>query len=232
MEKLNIISVVVKKEVKEISSSRRSLIVSAVFAGWFGFMFSSNMVQAGISLDLGLYVLGLTLAAFISFVLSAQIFLREKFNNTIIDLLCTPLDLREILMGKVLGVFIFAYGFSLLSVVLMLFARYQQSGYFSFPSLPLIFHIFINVPLFIIFAISLNGLIQLMLGIKENRIAYFITYFIVFLAMFLVTRFIDKSFKISWPIISVSFSAICLLIVITFVIAKKVSKERIITTID
>ncbi|MDD3777754.1 MAG: hypothetical protein PHN32_09150, partial [Actinomycetota bacterium] len=72
----------------------------------------------------------------------------------------------------------------------------------------------------------------LMLGIKENRIAYFITYFIVFLAMFLVTRFIDKSFKISWPIISVSFLAICLLIVITFVIAKKVSKERIITTID
>lgn len=232
MGKLNKILIVAKKEIKELIVNKRSLIISLVLAGWFGFIYGQNITRAGISLDIVLYILGLTMATFLSFILSAQIFMREKFDKTIIDLFCTPLSLQEILLGKVIGVFAFTYGFSLLSVLVVLVTGYFQSGILQPPSSPLLFHIFLNIPIFIIFAVSLNGLIQLVLGIKENRIAYFITYVIVFGAMFLVTRFVDNSYKISWAFILVSFIVICFLALVIFLITKTVRKEKIITTID
>ncbi len=231
MKKLSKISVIAKKEIKELVSAKRTLIVSLVFAGWFGFTYSRSLGM-GLSIEIIIYIYSITLAAFLSFILSSQIFVKEKFEKTIIDLLCSPISLGNILTGKVLGVFVFAYGFNLLSLIIVFISRYYQSGNFPLLTLPIIFHIFINIPLFIGFAICLNGLIQLLLGIKENRIAYFIVYIIILAAIFSANRFMRSSHNIGWIIILITFAIILLLLLIMYLLTRIASKEKIITRIE
>jgi ABC-type Na+ efflux pump permease subunit len=231
MKKLNKIFVIAKKEIKEILSAKRTLIVSLIFAGWFGYTYSRS-INTGLSIEIIIYIFSITLAAFLSFILSSQIFVREKYEKTIIDLLCAPISLGNILAGKVMGVFVFAYGFNLLSLIIVFISRYYQSGSIPSLSLPIIFHIIINIPLFIAFAICLNGLIQLLLGIKENRIAYFIVYIIILAAVFSANRFMGSSYSIGWLIVLITFAIICVLLLIIFLLTRISSKERIITRIE
>jgi len=231
IKKSNKVLVIAKKEMKEILSAKRTLIISFVFAAWFGFTYGQSL-GAGLSAEVVTYIFTITLAAFLSFILSSQIFLREKFEKTIIDLLCTPLTVEQILTGKVLGISIFVYGFDLLSLIIFFITRYYNSGSFPSISLPILFNIFINIPLFIGFAVCLNGLIQLLLGIKENRVAYFIVYIIVFGAAFSVNKFVAGNYNIGWPIIIITFAVICILFLILFFLTHIASKEKIITKID
>jgi len=230
MDKISKLWVIAKKEMKELASSKRSFLISLFFAGWFGLNFSQNLGPLDGSVDAVLYILTIVMGAFFSFILSAQIFMREKLEKTIIDLLCVPLSLLDIWLGKVLGVLIFAYGFNILSVLVVIATHYYQNGQIVLSSGQMIFHMLVNLPVFIGFAVGLNGLVQLLLGIKENRIAYFAAYIVVFAAMFIVMRFTDTGYSISWILVWVSFLVACILFSTVFWLVKRASKEKIITT--
>jgi ABC-2 type transport system permease protein len=233
---MNRLLLITRKEIKELFSNKDTLIMGIAFALFFSVFQSIAMVKlinsaADISLDGSIFFLSAAIGFFVTYVSVSQVFLREKMDRVIETLLCAPVDLRLIWLGKVLGVTAFAYSMSLFTALVIIVLYYILTGSLSLPSAPVAVHIVLVVPTFIIAFAGLMGFVQLLLGMRENRIVNLVIFVPVFAALYGVGFSASRSFAIQWQYTGILFAASLVVIVIMSYIVKRLSKERIVTTL-
>ncbi|MEJ2740332.1 MAG: ABC transporter permease, partial [Dehalococcoidia bacterium] len=112
--KTNRTLIVAGKELSEIFKDKRSVGVSIFFSLFFSIMYSlrflniENLMNVSM-IDTSVFFLTTAVGFFVVYMSTSQIFLREKMDRVIETVMCTPLTLREIWLGKVLAVTTFSY---------------------------------------------------------------------------------------------------------------------------
>lgn len=117
---MNGVFVIAKKEIRQLTHNTQLMVSSFVMAFVFGAISGPALIATGgpgtgIGIDTLLFTYGLMIGLLIGYILSGQTFLREKQDGTIETLLAGPLPIKEIWLGKVIGVLIPAYLLTLAS---------------------------------------------------------------------------------------------------------------------
>ena len=224
MSSMNMAMVVAQKEIKEIVKNRGLLFGSVWFGCSFGIIFSSQ----ALSLDNSVFSVALLAGVLVGYMFSGRVFLREKRERIIETLLCTPLSLKSIWFGKVVGVTIPAYLVSLLTVALITIVSNITLHSLLFPSAAILIHALVVVPVFITSVISLMGFCQFWFGMRENRIIGYL----VMLGVLPVIFPYNMSLAVSWVEVVVLLVVSVLLLAITTYLSRYLSKEKIVTTIS
>lgn len=118
----------------------------------------------------GIYLQAPVLGVFLGYLFAQQAFLREKQDGTIETVLASPLTLPALWAGKVLGC---AGAAALIAFVCTggaLVAGAMAAGVPVPLSAGLAVHLFVLVPLVTAVGVGVLGLVQLVLGLRENQI--------------------------------------------------------------
>jgi len=224
MSSMNMAMVVARKEMKNIVKNKGLLFGSVWMGGSLGIIFSSQ----ALSLDNSVFSVALLAGVLVGYMFSGRVFLREKRERIIETLLCTPLSLKSIWFGKVVGVTIPAYLVSLLTVALITIVSNITLHSLLFPSVVILVHAFVVVPVFIASVISLMGFCQFWFGMRENKIIGYL----VMLGSLPVIFLYNTGLDVSWVEVAVLLIVSVLLLAITAYLSRYLSKEKIVTTIS
>lgn len=225
--------VVAHKEIKEILRNRTTLLMGLAFAAFFSLMYSLNVVKAedGTSLDGATFYLSLSIAIFMAYVSAGQIFLLEKRDGVIETLMCAPLNLRQIWIGKTLAGVVFSWLVSIFAVLLLIIITGIQKGTFLLPGAAAVVHVLITVPTFIAAFVGLVGFGQILLGMRENRLLNFLLFVPAFGALYGSGFAVARGITVSWQHEAILFGGSLLLLGIAVYLSKFLNRERIVTTI-
>ena len=229
------ILVVAEKEIRQLVKSRNIMLSAILFIVVFGIFTGPAALSGADSPEqvmdtLGFYLV-LTLGIFMGYLFTAQVFLWEKQEGVIETLLCAPLSLRDLWLGKVLGVTIPASILTYFSAVLIIIAGGVFTGYTLVPSAPVLFHIIVVIPLFIAAAAGLLGFVQFILGMRENQILNFVIIFgIIFLISF-TRALIGPTFSVTWAVVGAAFGLAVAILLLTAYLTRFLSRERIVITL-
>lgn len=235
--------VVWRKEVRELLKSKSTLIFTSFLALYFGSLPALGVSKAEnpiTFLNNSIFYLSLTIGLFAGYLFTGQVFFREKQERVVETLLCAPVSLRAFWLGKVLGVATPSYSLSLLATLLLVvvsnisYSPSFSSGRLLFPSAPVLLHLLVVVPLFVASAVGLIGFLQLLLGMRENRIVGLVIFAAVFGALYGVSGAMKMSggFVVSWSLVAAFLVVSLVLVALTAFLTKFLSKERIVTTIS
>jgi ABC-2 type transport system permease protein len=227
---------VARKEIRQVVGTKSSIIVALFFAVWFGGMGGPAVAVIGSgsspgTLNTGVFYMGLVIGIFIAYLLSAQVFLREKQEGIIATLLCTPLSLREIWLGKVIGVAVPAYAITLAGIGVLIGVANIPAETLLLPSPPVVVHLLVAVPLFIASAVGLLGFIQFLFGLRENQILNIIIFAGLFFLLFFMQAVFETGMTVAWVQVGVTVVAGAALLAVTNYLAGYLSKEKIVRTI-
>ncbi|HOT94249.1 MAG TPA: ABC transporter permease subunit [Methanoregulaceae archaeon] len=166
---MNPVLLVAQREVRVLFRARPVIGAGALVGLFIGATPVFTALVTGQDLS-RLFIQGPVLGVFLGYLFSQQAFLREKQDGTIETVLSSPLTLRAIWAGKVLGaggtaaaVALLCTGGPLLAAVLAVPV--------AIPVTPmLVVHLVAVVPLATAVAVGLLGLVQLLLGLRENQV--------------------------------------------------------------
>jgi ABC-2 type transport system permease protein len=226
------VRIVARKEMREITSSKGTIVSTIFFAFWFGLL--NGQSAAGVTsetLSKQLFFLAPMLGALMGYLLTGTVFSNEKKDGVIETLLCTPLDLRTIWLGKLIGVSVVAYLASLISIAFVIMLASAAANVLLLPSVIIIVHILITVPLFTAAVVGLIGYSQLLLGMKENTVIGIFTFLGLFLGISVAGQLVSGSGTITVVMLLIMFLVAAALLAFTFYLARFLSKEKVITTI-
>jgi ABC-2 type transport system permease protein len=226
------VKIVAIKEMREITSSKGTIISTVFFALWFGLL--NGQTTAGTTSEMlskQLFFMAPMLGALMGYLLTGTVFSNEKRDGVIETLLCTPLNLRTIWLGKLIGVSIVAYLASLISITFVILLASMTANALLIPSLIIFVHILITVPLFTAAVVGLIGYSQLLLGMKENTVIGIFTFLGLFIGISVAGQLVSGSDSITIPMFLIMFMVAGALLVFTFYLARFLSKEKVITTI-
>ena len=167
--------VVFRKELLELLSSRQSVVTAVALSVFFGATYSLRVTAnqpLAPDLSLGSIVFSLTMliGVFLAYLNTNLVFIREKMDQVVETLLCSPAGLREIWLGKTLAVTLFAYLIALATGLLASLVTSARMGTLTMPNGAVIAHLVSVLPLAIALLTGTLGFAQLLLGMRENRI--------------------------------------------------------------
>jgi len=228
--------VVAEKETYQILRTPSLILSALVFAVVFGGM---SVPAAGVSgaeqIDTLLFTMVLMLGVFSGYLFSGQTFLREKQDGSIETLLCSPLTLKELWAGKVLGVVVPAYLIALLSAGLMIGASLLIPLAGGNPgrlwSAELLAHLLVVVPCSIAAVVGLLGLSQLLLGMRENRVIGIGVVLLMVTLLSTARSLASAAGEITWLTEGVVLIVALLMLLFTTVLTRFLSRERIVMTL-
>ena len=235
---MNKIFTVARKEMKGIVKTKSQMLVGIFFALWFSVMITIPVVitvEGSAVVDHFnnlIFYLVLMQGIFMAYLFSGKVFFNEKREGIIETLLCTPLSLRQIWSGKVVGVTIIAYLISLLATILITIIANIFSAILLLPSPAILFHISLVVPAFVAAAIGLLGFGHFLLGMRENQILNISIFIAIFLALFFTKNVISGGYAVSWVEVGVLLIVAVLLLALISYLTRYLSKERIVTSIS
>ena len=226
--------VVARKETRELLRTKSTMFIGLAFAFFFSLLNALAIIKgkdsaSAISLDSSVFYLSTMVGLFIAYMSTSQIFLREKADRVIETLMCAPVNLRQIWLGKVLGVSVPAYLLSLLTALLIIVISSILSSSLLLPTAAILVHVLLVVPALIAAFAGLLGFVQFWLGMRESRILNFVIFVPAFAILFSLG--VQATFTSSWTQVGILFAISLLLLAITAYITKYLSKERIVTTI-
>ncbi len=233
MNDLDMVWLVAKKETKTVLQNKRLFVAGIYVSGIFGAL---NMLVYGSmsAINNAIFIAALLPGIFVGYSFSRFVFLREKQEKIIETLLCTPLSLQSIWLGKGIGAAVPSYLFSLLAVFLVTITSSMMTTSLVLPPVALLFHIVGVAPVFTAAVISLMGFCQFLLGMRENTI-------IGYLIMLILVPFLqpslfglllgDANAIVSWFEVGVCFLFAVLFLALTIYLSRYLSKEKIVTTI-
>ena len=228
----NQVKIVAVKEMREITSSKGTIISTIFFALWFGLL--NGQAAEGVtsdSLSKQLFFMAPMLGALMGYLLTGTVFSNEKKDGVIETLLCTPLDLRTIWLGKLIGVSVVAYLASLISISFVVLLASMTANALLVPSIVILVHIVVTVPLFTAAVVGLIGYSQLLLGMKENTVIGIFTFLGLFIGLSVAGGLVAGSGSITPSMLFIMFLVAAALLTFTFYLARFLSKEKVITTI-
>ena len=233
MNSINMVWLVAQKEIKSVLRNKGLLLTGSYVGGMFGVL---NVLLSGSTLAINntLFSTALLAGVFVGYSFSRFVFLREKQEKIIETMLCTPLSLKSIWLGKILGVAIPAYLFSLLAVSLVTIISSIMLHSLLLPSTVTLIHIVGVVPIFITAAISLMGFCQFVLGMRENKIIGYLIVLVLVPFMYpSIFQLIlgNVNVVISWFQVGICSIFAVLILAFTTYLSRYLSKEKIVTTI-
>jgi len=226
--------VVFRKELKELLANRTTLLLSLVFAVVFSVIYSQQIMNPNtgmISVDGAIFYLSLSLALFTAYMSTGQIFMLEKRDAVIETLMCAPVTLRQIWLGKTLAGVVPSWLSAILTALLLVTIPGIRTGRFVIPDISIIFHVLITVPVFVAAFTGLLGCGQLFLGMRENRILNFVLFAPAFAVLYGSGLMLTKGIMVSWIYTGMVFSGSLLLFGLAVLLAGFLSRERIVTTL-
>ncbi len=238
---MNPILVVAKKEMKQIAKNRSQIFSIIIFMGIFGGMTSLGAIMSVLDgdaenivpiLDSLIMYLVLVLGVFSGYFLSSQAFLGEKTGGTIETLLCSPLPLRNIWLGKVIGVMLPSYTVALVIAAFIIALSNMAADFLVMPSPIMIVFVLVVVPVYIACVIGMLGFIQLLLGMRENQIVN-IALIIVFIAAISIfdSLVAEGLVVMSALVVGGMLMAGLLLLAVVGFMTRILNKEKIVTTL-
>lgn len=226
--------IVARKELKEISINRGTWISALFLAFFFAFTNMANLISRGeqgaVTIDGFLVNLSLFIGIFTGFILCGAVFYREKQSGVVETLLCTPLNLRSIWMGKVLGVALPAYLMAAAAVVVMsLFV--VQSGITVNTIQPFtLLHLVVVTPFFTAAAVGLVGYVQLALGMRENRIVSFAVFTSLIVGLSISSGLVTENLSLLETVVLGLLVVSLALLGLAYLLSGRLNKEKIVTT--
>ena len=186
---------------------------------------NATTVKLPISVDSIILYMAPCLGIIVGFGLSTR-FVREKQEGTVETLLCTPLTLRELWLGKVVSLTIPSH---IVSVVLTL-AFICLRGY-TLNTLMAVYLAMV-VPVVIASTTGLLGFLYYILGMREVRILNYIVFFTLFAALYLVVGRLTFPTILTWCNVGIVLALSLVIFGITYYLIAHLSKERIIASIS
>jgi ABC-2 type transport system permease protein len=228
------VQVIVGKEIRELVRGWKSLLFGLFFAMIFSLSYALNpagteIASATASLDGSIYFLTVATAFFSTYTAANQVFLHEKSARVIETLLCAPISLRAIWLGKAIAVGTVSYVLCLSVAIVLIAGTGITQGFLVLPSLPIAVDLLVALPTFILAFGGLLGFVQFLMGMRENRIMNFAA-FAPFFGIFIVGTLLGGRISM-WIYVLVLFALSALILAATTFMARYLSKERIITTI-
>jgi ABC-2 type transport system permease protein len=227
---------IVRKEAREIVTNRILFVSGMFFAVWFAAMAALGVGQSAeltlaVQLNNSLFYTGALIGVFISYIYSGQTYLREKFSGIVETLLCAPVSLRTLWIGKALGVVGPSYVMALVAGGVMVAMANSRTEELIVPGAAVIVHMLVVVPVFIAAAVGLIGFAQLMLGMRENVVVNMGSITVLLAALAITRMIVDDKSLVSWSAVGWLFAGSLLLLGATAYLGRFLSKERIVTGI-
>ncbi len=236
MRPLEQILTIAHKEVREILTNKGLVFSGIFFAAWFSIMTGMGIMEEETGrqaqLNNSLFYMGALIGLFVGYIYSGQTYLREKQSGIVETLLCAPVSLRSIWIGKALGVALPSYLLSLLAAVAITLVAGARSAEALHPSATVVFHLVVVMPIFITAAVALMGFAQLMLGMRENMVVNMLTIMILFAALAATRLIVEDAEFVTWLAVGGLAGASIALLVITSLLGRFLSRERIVRTIS
>lgn len=228
------VAIVARKELNEIATNRGSLMSALIFAFLFAMTnlgsLGSGPSGEAVSIDWSVMYLSLLIGVFSGFLLCGTVFFREKQSGVIETLLCAPLNLRTIWLGKTIGVAIPSYLFALLSSGLL--AGFAYSSFtVAAPSLLVIVHLLLVAPLFTAASIGIVGYIQLAMGMKENRLVTIGVLALLVGGLSASTGAVQQDASLVNALVPALLLVSAALIALSYLLSTRLNKEKIVTSI-
>lgn len=238
---MNPIFVVAKKEMKQIAKNRSQIFSIIIFMGIFGGMTSLGAIMSVLNgdaenivptLDSLMMYLVLVLGVFSGYFLSSQAFLGEKTGGTIETLLCSPLPLRNIWLGKVIGVMVPSYAIALVIAAVIIALSNMAADFLVLPSPIMIVFVLVVVPVYIACIIGMLGFIQLLLGMRENQIVNIALIIVFIAAISIFDGLVTEGLVVmSALVVGGMLMAGILLLTLIGYMTRILNKEKIVTTL-
>ncbi len=233
---MNPLFIVARKEALQVLHNRQTLVSAIIIAVVFS-MVTLPAVIGGAAVaggpagqSLGVYVTML-IGIFLGYLFAGSAFLREKQEGTIETLLCSPLTLREIWLGKVLGVAVVAYAIDLAATLVIAGVASAASGSVTLPPLPVVVYILTVVPLAIAAAVGLLGFTQLLLGMRENMIINIVVIFFLVFLISIAQGIAGPGFEVTWTLVGLLLLFTAGLLWATSLLHRFLDRERIVLTL-
>lgn len=177
----------------------------------------------------GVYLQAPVLGVFLGYLFAQQAFLREKQDGTIETVLASPLTLPALWAGKVAACAGTAALIAVLCVGGATLAAASVAGA-AVPLTPLLgVHMLVLVPLVSAVAVGLLGLVQLLLGLRENQLLN-LGLVMGLIALLSAGQVVAGGVPSPWAEGAAVLAMAALLVVISRV-AGRVDRERIVRTI-
>ena len=229
--------IVARKEVRQLIGSRATLFTGIGMAVFFGVMYALRIGQEGglpIETSLGslLFFLTTTLGVFMGYTFTGQVFLREKMDGVIETLLCSPVTLREVWLGKTLAVAALADVLAVATALLTSLVVGFRNGVVAVPPAAVVVHVLVVVPTVIGCFVGALGYAQLLLGMKENRIIGLALFIPVFAGLYGLGYAGTGAFIASWLQVGLLGLVALVVLGVLVMLSQKLSKERIVTTLS
>ncbi len=165
---MSIVWTVTVKELWQLIATR-SMIVVGAFSGVFFSLVLSDGTADGLKgmLSFVPMLVGLSLG----YHGSSQVFLREKTDFVIETLLCSPVSLRDLWLGKTFAVTLFGGAFAVAVGSLAVVLASVRADVFVLPDCPVLLFLVLVVPLLVGCMVGARGYVQLLLGARESHLA-------------------------------------------------------------
>jgi len=231
---------VIWKELKEMRYRRMVIlglvIFSVAFLAWILISQSRETLSNTFSKDFRNFAASIVFYAqlFTMFAISMTIiiyaFYNERLEKTLEPLLCTPLNITTIWLGKVIVISLISYLWSIIvTISIIIVFRLFLSLTISL-SAPVLVQIFIVSPLLVTASVGLVGFTLLVF--KNILVTKFINVFIIVALSNLVARFLNdgitKPLIISWRLIALFLLILLPLMVVMAFCTRFLRKERVI----
>lgn len=218
---MSLISIIIKKEFMEaIRGKNLGASLSSVLLFLGTFLFTSKERLLYVFMPYTPLIIGLM----IGFSLSNNI-VREKREGVIETILCSPMKIKELWLGKTLSISIISTIITILSTYAIILLDNYRLNFIT------IFYILITIPLFILASIGLLSLIYFYLGMRQIQIVNYILFMGIFLILFTVFK-INVISEVTWRTISIITLFSTVTFIATFLMINYVDVEKLILTID
>jgi ABC-2 type transport system permease protein len=228
--------IIAQKEAREILTNKGLAFSGVFFATWFSIMAGLGIAEENITqqvqLNNSLFYMGALIGLFVGYIYSGQTYLREKQSGIVETLLCSPVSLRSIWIGKALGVAVPSTVLSLLAATAITLIAGYRAAQPLIPSMTVLVHLLVVVPIFICAAVALMGFAQLMLGMRENMVVNMLTIMLLFGALAAARLIVEQAELVTWTAVGALAGASLGLLAITWALGSLLSRERIVKTIS
>jgi ABC-2 type transport system permease protein len=229
--------IVFRKEFRELVGVRSSLLTGIAFALLFGGMYSFRLtgdMPLALDLTLGslLFFLSTMIGAFLGYSSTSQVFLREKLDQVVETLLCSPANLRDIWLGKTLAVTLFADLMAVGAGLITSAVTSARMGTLALPNAAVILYLVFGLPLVIACLVGALGYAQLLLGMKENRIIGLALFIPIFAGLYGIGYTSTGTLAIGWPHVSVVGLVALVVLGVLGWASRFLSRERIVTSLS
>ncbi len=220
------IGVVVWKELRETVRDRSALSSGLSVLLLLALLNVASLRHAAINVGHFIFYVTPCIGLMTAFGMSGR-FTREKRERVIETLLATPLTLRELWLGKVVGLTIPSYAITLAAALTLMYVRSCAMNS------AIAIYLFLVIPALIASAVGLLGLLQYALGMRQVQALNYAVFFTLFVLLFVTVRTLAMDGDpLAWEVLSALLIISVLLLGVAAHLVSRLDKERVVTTVD